>query len=168
MSEAASSDFDRAMRELQRLIDEEERATFSPQVIQESHHPRNMGRMEQPDACGIVRGWCGDTMEIYLRLWEGRIAKATFMANGCGPTVACGSKLTKMARGLSLQEGQEIIADDLLQALGGLPRESAHCAQLAVNTLHEALADYERRHPSPQAMEEVSRQAGDLMLQGYH
>jgi len=153
------------MEELQRFIDEQERATYSPQVIQESRHPQNAGRMEDPDGCAIVRGWCGDTMEIYLRVQDNMIAEATFMTDGCGPTVACGSLLTSIAQGLSLQAAQEILADDLLAALGGLPSENEHCAHLAVNTLHEALADYQRRCETLQAADEVSRRAGNLMRQ---
>ncbi|MBC8449672.1 MAG: iron-sulfur cluster assembly scaffold protein [Chloroflexi bacterium] len=168
MSKAAASDFDRAMEELQRLIDEEERVTYSPQVIQESHFPQNLGRMSAPDAFAVVRGWCGDTMEIYLRVDDGRIAQATFMTDGCGPTVACGSKLTSVVQGLSLEEAQQITSDELRTALGGLPEESVHCAQLAVNTLHEALASYQRQSRDGRARAEVARQAGDLMRQGYH
>jgi len=168
MSSGEASNFDRAMQELQRLIDEQERATYSPQVIKESHQPQNMRRLQEPDACAIVRGWCGDTMEFYLRMQDGTVAEATFMTDGCGPTVACGSRLTAMTSGLAVQEAQEILPDDLLQALGGLPKESLHCAHLAVTTLHEALAGYERRCASLQAAETVAKQAGDLMRQGYH
>ena len=156
------------MEELQQLIDEQERAAYSPQVIQESRHPQNAGRMEDPDGCAIVRGPCGDTMEIYLRVQDGRIAEATFMTDGCGPTVACGSLLTSMAQGMSLQAAQEILAGDLLAALGGLPSEHEHCAHLAVNTLQEALAGYQRKCETLQAADEVSRRAGELMSEGYH
>jgi len=90
------------------------------------------------------------------------------MTDGCGPTVACGSKLTSMVRGLPLGQAQEIIGDDLLAALGGLPDESVHCAQLAVNTLHEALTSYQRPYRDSRAQEEVACRAGDLMRQGYH
>jgi nitrogen fixation NifU-like protein len=168
MGKDAISDFDGAVERLQQLIDERERDIYSPQVIQESHQPRNLGRMEDPDACAIVRGWCGDTMEIYLRVQDGSIAGATFMTDGCGPTVACGSKLTAMTQGLPLDKAQEILADDLLQALGGLPKESLHCAHLAVNALHEALAGYERQRASSLTAEAVAARAGDLMRQGYH
>jgi nitrogen fixation NifU-like protein len=99
---------------------------------------------------------------------DGIVAEATFMTDGCGPTVACGSRLTTMASGVPIQKAQEILPDDLLQALGGLPKESLHCAHLAVTTLHEALAGYERRRASLQAAEAVAKRAGDLMRQGYH
>ncbi|NIV36181.1 MAG: iron-sulfur cluster assembly scaffold protein, partial [Anaerolineae bacterium] len=58
--------------------------------------------MLDADGHAALLGPCGDTMEIFLRLQDARIARATFMTDGCGPTVACGSMLTKMARGRSV------------------------------------------------------------------
>jgi len=139
-----TTDFDRMVAELQREIIEQARATYSAKVIEGFYHPKNLGRLSAPDACGIVHGWCGDTMEIYLRLNGKRIKEASFMTDGCGPSVACGSMLTAMARGMSLEEASEITPQDLLAALGGLPEESVHCAELAVSTLQEAIADRPR------------------------
>lgn len=136
------SDFDRIVEELQRWIIEEERALYSEKVIEEYHHPKNLGRMSEPDAVGIVHGSCGDTMEIHLRVNDRRIVEATFITDGCGPTVACGSNLTTTIRGMSIGKAREVTKDDLLTALEGLPEESLHCAELAVNTLREAIAHY--------------------------
>jgi nitrogen fixation NifU-like protein len=135
------SAFDRMVEEIQRQIIEDERATYSQKVIEEYYNPKNLGRMSDPDAVGIVHGWCGDTMEIYLRLNGSRIEEATFMTDGCGPTVACGSKLTTAVRGMSLDKARQIKQDDLVAALDGLPEESLHCAELAVNTLRQAIAN---------------------------
>ena len=135
-----SSDFDDMVTELQRQITEQERAIYSDKVIQEAHHPSNLGRMPEPDTRAVVRGWCGDTMEIYLRLEGQKIQEATFMTDGCGPSVACGSTLTQMIQGLSLDQASQIRPEDLLETLGGLPEDSVHCAELTVNTLQEALA----------------------------
>ena len=132
--------FDRLVEELQKQILEQERAVYSSRVLEEAHNPKNVGRMPQPDAWAVVHGWCGDTMEIYLRLDGDRIERATFMTDGCGPTVACGSMLTQMVRGRSLEEASRIRPDDLIAALDGLPEESVHCAELTVNTLREAIA----------------------------
>jgi nitrogen fixation NifU-like protein len=132
-------DFDRMVEELQREIVEQEHAVYSARVIEEAHNPRNLGRMPEPDAHGLVKGWCGDTMEVYLRMKGGRIEKATFMTDGCGATLACGSMLTQMVKGISLEEAGEVQAEDLLKALGGLPEENVHCAELAVSTLQNAI-----------------------------
>jgi len=132
------------VEEIQRQIIEDERATYSQKVIEGYYNPQNLGRMRDPDALGIVHGWCGDTMEIYLKMNSNRIREATFMTDGCGPTVACGSKLTTVVRGMSLDEARQIKQDDLVVALDGLPEESLHCAELAVNTLREAINHYEK------------------------
>ena len=127
--------------ELQKQITEQERAIYSDKVIQEAHHPSNLGRMPAPDASAVVRGWCGDTMEIYLRLEGKKIQEATFMTDGCGPSVACGSTLTQMVQGLSLEQASQIRPEDLLETLDGLPEDNVHCAELTVNTLQEAVAN---------------------------
>ena len=68
------SDFDEAVKEIQSWIIQRERALFSERVIEEYHHPRNVGPMKEPDGVGVVHGWCGDTadcdspMAIYLRV----------------------------------------------------------------------------------------------------
>ena len=136
------SDFDRMGEEIRKAIIEEERALYSERVIEEYHHPKNVDRMSEPDGVGVVHGWCGDTMEVYLRVSGRRIVEATFMTDGCGPTVACGSKITTMIRGMSVGQASELTKDALLDALDGLPEESQHCAQLAVNTLQEAIGSY--------------------------
>jgi len=136
-----SSGFDDMVAELQKQITEQERAIYSDKVIQEAHHPSNLGRMSAPDALAVVRGGCGDTMEIYLRLDGEKIQEATFMTDGCGPSVACGSALTQMVQGLSLEQAGQIRPQDLLEALNGLPEDSVHCAELTVNTLQKALAN---------------------------
>ena len=134
------TDFDRVVEELQRQIIEQERALYSARVIEEAHNPTNMGRIPEPDAYGIVHGWCGDTIEFYLRVDGGRIEEAAFTTDGCGPSVACGNRLARMVQGLSLGEAVGIRPEDLIVALDGLPEDSAHCAELAVNTLREAIA----------------------------
>jgi len=136
------SAFDRMVEEIQRQIIEDERATYSQKVIEEYYNPKNLGRVSDPDAVGIVHGWCGDTMEIYLKMNGSRVEEAMFMTDGCGPTVACGSKLTTMVHGMSLDQARQIEQADLVSALDGLPEESLHCAELAVKTLREAINHY--------------------------
>jgi len=78
-------------------------------------------------------------MEIYLRLDGERIEETRFMTDGCGPSVACGSMLTAMVQGMSLEEAGGVRPEDLIAVLDGLPQESVHCAELAVTTLRQAL-----------------------------
>lgn len=135
------SDLDHWVVALQEAILEREQALFSARVLAEARQPQNMGVMDNPDGYGLVFGPCGDTMQIFLRLNGERIERVTFMTDGCGPTVACGSMLTQMAQGKSLEDAAAIEAADVIIALDGLPPEHVHCATLAVSTLHHALTD---------------------------
>jgi len=140
-SQEGTSGLDRLVAELQQEIDARERAIYSARVIEEARNPRNLGRMARPDAHALVHGWCGDTMEIYLRLKGQRIQKATCVTDGCGPSLACGGMLTATVEGLTLGDASQVTPEDLVAALDGLPEESVHCAELAVSTLREAMGN---------------------------
>jgi nitrogen fixation NifU-like protein len=139
MVQEEDAQFEHMVATLQSLIDEQEQELYSATVLREARTPQNLRRMNGPDAQAIVRGWCGDTMEIYLRLRGTVIHESTFMTDGCGPSIACGSMLTQMIQGRTLDEAGALRPLDLLQALDGLPEDSRHCAQLAVMTLQQAI-----------------------------
>jgi len=111
-------------------------------VIDHSMNPRNVGNLEDADSFARVTGPCGDSMEMWLKEKDGTIAQATFYTDGCGTTIASGSMVTEMVNGKSITEAQKISQQNVLDALGGLPDESKHCALLAANTLKEAVRDY--------------------------
>ena len=133
-----TSEFD----ELQELINAEMRKVYSETVIDHAMNPRNVGDMKNADGFGKVTGPCGDTMEIWLKVKNNSISEATFMTDGCGTTIAAGSMVTEIAKGKNVSEVWKISHQDVLNALGGLPEESEHCALLAANTLKEAIRDY--------------------------
>ena len=134
----SESEFD----ELQKLILEDARKIYSETTIDHFMNPRNLGDMSDADGFGRVTGSCGDTMEIWLKVNSGTIADASFMTDGCGTSIASGSMVTEMVKGKSIIEAQKISQQDVLGALGGLPKESEHCALLAADTLREAIRDY--------------------------
>ncbi|MCK4442904.1 MAG: iron-sulfur cluster assembly scaffold protein [Thermoplasmata archaeon] len=146
MSDSQSdSGFERLIEEIQKKITREEEALYSKEVLEEYREPRNIGRMRSPDASAVVKGSCGDTMEIYLRIEDNRAKRIEFMTDGCGPSVACGSRLTKMAEGKTLHEIERIEEEDLIKSLDGLPEENLHCAELSIKTLREAVRAYEKK-----------------------
>ena len=83
---------------------------------------------------------CGDRLRLSLRIRNGRIQAARFLAYGCPPTLACGSALTEMIEGLTVEEARRLTRDELVTAVGGLPTRKHHAAALAIETLHSALA----------------------------
>jgi len=132
------SEFD----ELQELIIADARKIYSETAIDHSMNPRNVGDMEDADGFAKVTGSCGDAMEIWLKVNNGTIAGATFMTDGCGTSIASGSMVTELVKGRTIPEARGINQQYILNALGGLPEESEHCALLAANALKAAIRDY--------------------------
>jgi nitrogen fixation NifU-like protein len=131
-----------AWEKFQEQIKVKMREIYSEIVVEHSLNPRNLGSFPDADGYAQITGPCGDTMEIWLKVNGNIIVKAGFTTDGCGTTIASGSMVTDMAKDRSLTEAQRIGQQDVLDALGGLPKESEHCALLAANTLREAVRDY--------------------------
>jgi nitrogen fixation NifU-like protein len=128
--------------ELRHEVADRERALYSDVVLREAKAPQNVGRLPDADLRGVVHGWCGDTMEIYLRVEDQTIEEASFVTDGCGATLACGSMLTQMVTGMRLERAEWVLPKDLINALDGLPEDNMHCAGLAISTLQNALFNW--------------------------
>jgi len=103
-------------------------------------NPRSAG--ELPDATAIAEEAnpvCGDRLRLSLRVRDGRIEAARFLAYGCAPTLACGSVLAEMLEGMSIENAARITKQEIALALDGLPSRKQHAAALAIETLRVAL-----------------------------
>ena len=111
-------------------------------VIDHARNPRNVGNIPKCDGYGEGEGECGDMMAFWLSVKSDRITNATFWTDGCGTTIACGSMVTELVRGCTVDEAKKINSQKILDALGGLPEDHVHCAVLAADTLKKALDNY--------------------------
>ena len=114
--------------------------TYSAQLLDHFNHPRNVGTLENPTAVGTegVPGQ-GNYMVIHIRAEAGRILDIRYQTYGCPGAIACGSAVTELAKGKTLEEAKAITREDVDRHLGGLPLGKGHCADLAVNALRNAL-----------------------------
>jgi len=113
---------------------------YSAQLLDHFEHPRNGGEVANPDGVAQIENpACGDVLKISLRVADGRIAEIRFLAKGCVPAMACGSALTELALGKTVQQAAVIKREELVEAVGGLPEASSHASHLAMDTLREAL-----------------------------
>ncbi|HET6570670.1 MAG TPA: tRNA 2-thiouridine(34) synthase MnmA [Solirubrobacterales bacterium] len=83
---------------------------------------------------------CGDLSRLSLALEEGRVAAATFDAEGCGATRAATAAVAEMVDGETVIDASRIGTDEVDAAVGGLTAAKRHAAQLAADALHRALA----------------------------
>jgi len=143
-------DLEEFARQLQEQIMEQIRKTYSETVIDYWQNPRNFHKIENPDGYASVKGSCGDTMEMFIKMKDEKISECSFQTDGCGTTIVCGSVVTEMTHNKSFTQALALIsADAILKHLGGLPESDVHCAQLASEALRRALADYLSQKKAP-------------------
>jgi len=113
---------------------------YSAQLLDYFQNPRNAGEVSAPDATAEIENpACGDVLRLTLKVNSGRIAEIRFKAKGCVPSMACGSALTELVLGRTLEETHLLRRETLIAAVGGLPQASTHAAQLALDALAAAL-----------------------------
>ena len=117
---------------------------YSSKVIELYVDRVNVGDMENADVALAYTGPCGDTIKLYLKIKKDNVIEdARFQYLGCPASAACGSVLTQIVRGITLEKAKKITENELLKELGGLPGDECHCAKLVVTTLHKTLAKFE-------------------------
>jgi nitrogen fixation NifU-like protein len=122
---------------------------YSELVMEHFKNPRNVGRIEEPDAKSVEGSpACGDMVAVYLKVNEETrtITDVKFESYGCASNIATGSIITELAKGKTLEEAKKISWKQASEALGGLPPVKTHCSVLAVDGLRAAIQNYEERH----------------------
>jgi len=105
-------------------------------------HPRNGGELSDADAVAEeTNPVCGDRLRLSLRIRDGRIETARFLAYGCPPTLACGSALAEMIENMSITDAASLTKDRVVEAVGGIPSRKQHAAALAIETLQKAISN---------------------------
>jgi len=115
---------------------------YSETLIEHFRHPRNAGMMRDPDGVGeSEHAECMDLARVFLRVREGRIEDVRFQTYGCGPTIAASSAATELIRGTALADVLELADAQVDAAVGGLPPERAHAAQVVAAAIRAAARD---------------------------
>jgi nitrogen fixation NifU-like protein len=113
---------------------------YTPEVLDHFEHPRNSGLVADPDASvQIENPACGDVLKLTLKLSGNRIEQIRFLAKGCVCSMACGSALTELVQGRTIEQARELDRTQLVSAVGGLPSASMHASHLAMDALAAAL-----------------------------
>lgn len=144
---------------------------YSDVVMEHFRHPRNVGRIEDPDARAVEGSpACGDMVAVYLRVdpESKAITDIKFESYGCASNIATGSIITELAKGKTIDEAKDITWQEASEALGGLPPIKTHCSVLAVDGLRAAIQNYEERHglvreQAPTDLDEIRRRLKHVM-----
>ena len=119
---------------------------YSKKVIKYFLHPKNMGRLKNPDGVGTAGNIaCGDEMKIYIKVKNDIIKDIKFETLGCAAAIATSSMITELVKGRTLSEALKISQQDVADELGGLPPIKMHCSNMAAEALRQAIEDYKKK-----------------------
>ena len=117
--------------------------------LEMAHRNDRREKIEHPDGYGKRTGECGDTVEMYLTIRDGRIQSVSFQTTGCMNTNACANTVAELAEGRNVEDAWEITAEDVVVYLETLPPQNTHCAELAIGALYLALSNYQEHKRQP-------------------
>ena len=127
---------------------------YSEALIEHFERPRNAGAMEDADAEAFVTNpVCGDSMRIFLRIEDDRVAAASFLTSGCPASIGTSSAATELVIGRSLDEAAALTREDYAEAVGGLPKSKLHCSVLAAAAVREAIEGWRGDRATSEAAE---------------
>jgi nitrogen fixation protein NifU and related proteins len=117
---------------------------YSKQVMDHFLHPRNIGKMKNPDGQAEVGNpVCGDQLDFFIKVKNGKISDVKFLSFGCASNIATASILTEEVKGMKVSDAKKFDWNKIVRDLGGLPKQKVHCSILAIDGLKKAIEDYE-------------------------
>ena len=135
-------EFDELVRRIEAQVMAEAKNALGQKGFDRWRNPRFCGVLEDADSHARVKGVCGDTMEMFIKLHGDRVVEARYRTDGCGSSSVAGSFAAELAHGKTVEEVFDMTGADVLSAIGEFPEAEEHCAYLAVSTLQEAVNSY--------------------------
>ena len=113
---------------------------YSSIVWQHIRDTQNRGVLATANAVGESRfSQCCDHLILQLRLGNGLILEAQFLAKACGAVVAAASLFTTKLVGMTPDQARQISVIHLDKDLGGLPGPKRHALWMCLEALQNAL-----------------------------
>ena len=108
---------------------------------------RSFGRCADESASGVSANLeCGSSMRFSLCVdpVSKKIENCTFTSNACGFAFAAGEIVARAIRGVRMTDlhGSSELKSIISSKLGETPANRAHCIEVAIQSLREALANY--------------------------
>lgn len=118
---------------------------YSQTVEEHFFNPKNVMKGDPREYNGfgeIGSPACGDIMRVYLKIKNDKIVDFKWKTYGCASAIAATSILSQMAVGMNIDDAYQITPQDIVEALGGLPKRKIHCSILGDRALRKAIDNY--------------------------
>ncbi|HTK04272.1 MAG TPA: SUF system NifU family Fe-S cluster assembly protein [Candidatus Eisenbacteria bacterium] len=124
------------------IIGDEE--MYRENILDHYREPHNAGRIEGATfSHRELNPSCGDTIEMYVKIADGRVADVKFDGHGCAISQASVSMLTDHVKGMDVAALRALTKEDVFRLLGvqvGMTR--LRCALLGLKTLEVGLQNH--------------------------
>lgn len=108
-------------------------------MLEHFRNPKNVGRIDRPSGSARAENpACGDVLDLYLRVEQGRVTAAGFLCQGCSALIGAASYLTEWSKDRLVAELGHLDADQVLRDLGETSAARRHGVQLAIRALQQA------------------------------
>jgi len=112
-------------------------------IIELYKNPLNFGRIENADyKAQVYNSTCGDMIELFLSVKDGKVVNAKFTGKGCAISQASSSLFTGYLKGKSIEELSKVDKDQVLKLIKiNLDKNPTRmkCALLPLEALRKAL-----------------------------
>lgn len=120
---------------------------YTRKTVEHFLHPKNVGEVKNPDAIAEVGDMvCGDQLTFSLKVKDGRVADIKFLSFGCASNIATASIMTERVKGMTLEDAKNFQWKEIVDELGGLPKQKIHCSILASEGLKKVIEAYEEKN----------------------
>ena len=119
---------------------------YQENILDHFKNPRNFGRIENASIHHHEKNpLCGDELNFYLIIKEGKIVDAKFNGHGCAISQASASMLSDQIKGQSIEKIEKLTKEDILEMLG-IPISPVRlkCALLSLDTLKNSVLIFEK------------------------
>ncbi|GIV02633.1 MAG: SUF system NifU family Fe-S cluster assembly protein [Armatimonadetes bacterium] len=122
-------------------MDDLVRELYQEVILDHYRHPRNYGRVEN-DVRSVLgdNPLCGDRIEVFAKVEDGRLAEIRFEGSGCAISTASASLMTEHLKGKSVEEALAMI-----QAFHDMVTEGVKSERLGPLQVFEGVRDYPSR-----------------------
>ena len=115
---------------------------YQEQILDHYHHPRNEGEPASfSHSCKLQNLSCGDEIEVFLTMENGKVKEMKFTGEGCAISIASASMLSEKVAGKSVEEINLMDSDYMADLLGiDLTPARTKCAHLSLQAVQKALS----------------------------